>query len=163
MGAGPLGPVGNGSAGNTPGTGAPRSGLRVADRGAGPDVRPRVERWRGCWPSSPHSNGRSCVNELAPDWPTPGRTANVWVGQQRQPRTRPRSEDYIALASPKLRSPADSRSGAPRCAESWAIPPRNRSARLPYAGSPKGHNLGKRDGCRSEDYVGVSPFTESDL
>jgi len=34
---GPLGPVGNGSTGDTPGTGASRSGLRVADRGAGPD------------------------------------------------------------------------------------------------------------------------------
>ena len=35
--AGPPGPVGNGSAGNTSGTGASRSGLRVADRGAGPN------------------------------------------------------------------------------------------------------------------------------
>ena len=35
--AGPLGPVGNGSAGDTPGTGASRSRFRVADRGAGSD------------------------------------------------------------------------------------------------------------------------------
>ena len=39
----------------------------------------------------------------------------------------PKSGDYIALASPKLRSPVGSRSGALPYAESWAIPPRNRS------------------------------------
>src|SRR5664279_1944708 len=39
--AGPLGPVGNGSAGNPSGTGASRSGLCVADRGAGPDYASR--------------------------------------------------------------------------------------------------------------------------
>src|ERR1044072_7599003 len=32
----------------------------------------------GYWPSSQHSNGRFWVSELAPDWPTPGRTASVW-------------------------------------------------------------------------------------
>ena len=35
--AGPLGPVGDGPAGDPPGTGASRRRLRLADRGAGPD------------------------------------------------------------------------------------------------------------------------------
>jgi len=35
--SGPLGALGNGSAGDATGTGTPRSGLRVTDRGAGPD------------------------------------------------------------------------------------------------------------------------------
>ena len=39
---GPLGPVGNGFAGDTPGTGASGCGLRVADRGAGPDYTRRA-------------------------------------------------------------------------------------------------------------------------
>ena len=38
----------------------------------------------GLWPYSPHSNGRSSVSELAPAWPTPGRTASVWAGRQRR-------------------------------------------------------------------------------
>ena len=86
-----------------------------------------------------NSNGRSWVSELGLDWPMPGRTANVWAGQQRQPRTRRRSGNYIALASPKLRSPAGLGSAALQYAESWAIPTRNRSSRLLYAGSPKAH------------------------
>ena len=77
-----------------------------------------------------NADERSWVNELALGWPTPGRTANVWAGPQRLPRTRPRSGDYIAPASPKPRSPVGWGSGALRCAESWVIPPGNRSARL---------------------------------
>jgi DNA invertase Pin-like site-specific DNA recombinase len=49
---------------------------------------------------------------------TPGRTASAWAGPQQQPRTPPRSGDSIALASPKLRSPADWESGAPPSAVS---------------------------------------------
>jgi hypothetical protein len=70
-----------------------------------------------------NSNGRSWVSELGLDWPMPGRTANVWAGQQRQPRTRRRSGNYIALASQKLRSPAGSGSGALQYAESWRFLP----------------------------------------
>jgi predicted site-specific integrase-resolvase len=33
---------------------------------------PAVEQWRGCWLSSPHSNGRSWVNGLGLAWPKPG-------------------------------------------------------------------------------------------
>ena len=33
---------------------------------------PRVERWPACWPSSPHSNGRSWANGLGLAWPKPG-------------------------------------------------------------------------------------------
>jgi DNA invertase Pin-like site-specific DNA recombinase len=53
--------------------------------------------------------------------------------------TPPRSENYIALASPKLRSPVGSGLDALQYAEFWVIPPRNRSAYIPYTGSPKGH------------------------
>jgi hypothetical protein len=56
--------------------------------------------------------------QLAPAWPTPGRTANVRAGQQRQPRTRPRSGDSIALELLNPRSPAGSGSGALQYAES---------------------------------------------
>lgn len=79
------------------------------------------------------------MSELELAWPMPGKTANVWAGPQRQPCTRPRSGDYIALASPKRRSPAGSASDALPFAESWAIPPKNRSTHLLYAGSPKAH------------------------
>src|SRR6266545_4010601 len=58
------------------------------------------------------------VSELEPAWPTPGRTADISAGPQRRPRTRPRSGDYIALAWPKPRSPADSGSDALPYAES---------------------------------------------
>ena len=70
-----------------------------------------------------NSNGRSWVSELGLDWPTPGRTANAWAGQQPPPCTRPRSGDYIAVASPKLRSPVGLGSGALQYAESWRFLP----------------------------------------
>jgi len=44
-----------------------------------------VERWLACWPSSPHSNGRSWVSELGLAWPMHGRTGNGWVGRQPRP------------------------------------------------------------------------------
>src|SRR4030081_3525093 len=62
----------------------------------------------GCWPSSQPSNGRSQVNENEPHWSTPGPTQATGPCQQRQSRTRSRSEGYTALASPKRRSPAGS-------------------------------------------------------
>jgi DNA invertase Pin-like site-specific DNA recombinase len=58
-------------------------------------------------------------DECAPAWPTPGRTASAWAGPQPLRCTPPRSGYYIALASPKLRSPAACRSAAPQCAASW--------------------------------------------
>jgi anti-sigma regulatory factor (Ser/Thr protein kinase) len=47
--------------------------------------------------------------------------------------------NVVQRASPRLRSPAGSGSGALPYAESWAIPPSNRSARFLYAGPPKAH------------------------
>src|ERR1700722_13217368 len=65
--------------------------------------------------------------------------ANGWAGLQLLRYTPPRSENYTALASPKLRSPVGSGLDALQYAEFWVIPPRNRSAYIPYTGSPKGH------------------------
>ena len=52
----------------------------------------------------------------APAWPTPGRTANAWAGQQRQPFTLRKSGNFTAPGSASPRSHAGFRSGAPRYA-----------------------------------------------
>ena len=95
-------------------------------------------------PSPPSTRGALAPSGAAIMAPSLGATDRA--DPQQQPRTPPRSGDYIALASPKLRSPAGSGSGALRYAESWAIPPRNRSAHLLYAGLPKAHAPGERRG-----------------
>jgi hypothetical protein len=59
---------------------------------------------------------RFCGNELALDWPTPGRTASDWVGLSQRDSTPTTYGSCTATASASLRSPAGSRSGAHRCA-----------------------------------------------
>ena len=129
--AGPLGPVGNGSAGDPPGTGASRRRLRLADRGAGSDHASRSRHGRRCWPSSPSSKERFCGNELGLAWPMPGRTANGWAGRQPRPCTLRKSGNYIAPASANPRSPAGCRSAAPRSAASWQQSDEEAPAEIP--------------------------------
>src|SRR5579871_6689005 len=61
------------------------------------------------------------------------------VGRSLRVSKLPKYESCTALALANPKSPANFRSGAPRCAASWGISLRNRSADLPYAGSPKAH------------------------
>jgi hypothetical protein len=49
----------------------------------------------------------------------PGRTANVWAGRPRQPRTLRKSGSCIVLVLANPRSLVECRSGAPQSAESW--------------------------------------------
>ena len=117
--AGPLGPVGNGSAGNTPGTGASRRRLRVADRGAGPD---HARRSRDGWSAGDLRRvrkGDSAGTNSSWAWPMRGRTGNGWVGRQPRPCTLPKSGNSIAPASANPRSPAGCRSAAPPSAGLW--------------------------------------------
>ena len=118
--AGPLGPVGNGSAGDTPGTGASRRRLRVADRGAGPDHASRSSHGRPAGHLRRVRKGDSAGTNSGWLWPMRGRTANGWVGRQPRPYTLRKSGNCIAPASANPRSPADCRSAAPRSAESSA-------------------------------------------
>jgi hypothetical protein len=138
---GPLGPVRGGPVGHSPGTGAPRRRFRFPERSPGPDDTSRAGHGSRYWPFSRPSNGRSCRNECAPAWPTLGRTASAWAGRLQRPCTLLTSGNYIALASPKLRSPASSGSGALQYAESWAIPPRIGQPAFLYAGLPKAYVL----------------------
>jgi hypothetical protein len=103
------------------------------------------------------SKRKFCGNELARDWRTPGRTASAWAGPQPLRCTPRRSGNCIAQASAKPKSPASSGLGALPSAESWAIPPRNRSARLRYAGLPKAHDVVVRShsdmSLANQDYI----------
>ena len=102
--AGPLGPVGNGSAGDPSGTGTSRRRLRVADRGAGSDHAGRSSDGRPAGRSSPSSKERFCGNELGLAWPMRGRTGNGWAGRQPRPYTLRKSGNCIAPASANPRS-----------------------------------------------------------
>src|ERR1017187_10316688 len=97
-----VGPVRGGPAGNTPGTGPPRSRFRLPDRSPGP-----VD---ACWPGSPSAKGIFSASECAPAWIMPGRPARGWGDRQ------PWHSMYTMPASARLRSPADCGSGAPRYA-----------------------------------------------
>src|ERR1035441_7931779 len=108
------------------------------------------------WPFSPRSSGRFCRNECAPAWPTPGRTASAWAVPQPLRCTPPRSGNNIALASPKLRSPAGSESAALPYAESWVIPPRNRSADLPLRRATERTQFTEHAGRLRETGIGQS-------
>ena len=103
------------------------------------------------------SKRKFCGNELARDWRTPGRTASAWAGPQPLRCTPRRSGNCIAQASAKPKSTASSGLGALPSAESWAIPPRNRSARLRYAGLPKAHDVVVRShsdmSLANQDYI----------
>ena len=118
--AGPLGPVGNGSAGDPSGTGTSGRRVRLPDGGAGPDHASRHEPWPDCWRSSPSSNERSCGSEPGRAWLMRGRTGNGWAGRQLRPSTPRKSGSCTAPASANPRSPAGCRSAAPQFAGFWA-------------------------------------------